>query len=204
MTAGWCHAGWMARFTSGTHRPASVSLRASSSPAATQVLPSLQTARPSWLWEQTSRWRRSKIVRSVRTTHYCISFEFFLWLSINYNEWKCNEFNIQPFSESSFQCNLLWNVCLQAENTENTTYRMSRDWATVAFRTLFTSKQYYISCGSQLGAQEPPRDGKIDLRGWKVFKHAFAIFGGHWGAVQQAANTTLTYYNLIKLLWLKC
>lgn len=53
-TAGWCHVGWMARFTSGTHRPASGNLRVSSSPAATQVLPSLQTARPSWLWEQTS------------------------------------------------------------------------------------------------------------------------------------------------------
>lgn len=48
-TAGWFHVGWMGQCMSGTQRLASVSQRASSSPAATQVSPSLQTARPSWL-----------------------------------------------------------------------------------------------------------------------------------------------------------
>lgn len=54
MTAGWCLVGWMAQCMSGTYRQGSGSQRASSSPVATQMLPSPQTASLSWLWEQTS------------------------------------------------------------------------------------------------------------------------------------------------------
>lgn len=67
-TADWCHVGWMVQCMSGTHRLASVSQRASSSPVAIQMCPSHQTARPSWLWAVISQWRRSKTVRQVGVT----------------------------------------------------------------------------------------------------------------------------------------